>query len=330
MSSRTPWGFSTGCWLQMADGALPLIGHGDAEHAFLKALEGGRLHHAWIIEGPSGIGKARFVTRLSAMLLGAKGTADDPLAAPSGDPVIQKVLSSSHPDLKHVSRELNEKGVLKQDIAVDQIRALNHFFSLKPALGGWRIGILDSIDEMNTNGLNAVLKTLEEPPARAILFLISHATKPVLATIRSRCQTLRLGRLNEADTLAVLRMQDEASAEQVAELVKGRPGRAEALTGAKVLAAAQAARTLLAALPRLNDAHLAAAIQAAAEDDAAFAVFAEEILGWIDKRAQDRPELSRLWFESQNIVAAQRSLHLTPTQAASKLVAGLQSASALV
>lgn len=314
----------------MAEIALPLIGHGEAETAFLKALDGGRLHHAWIIEGPSGIGKARFVIRLASMLLGAKGIPGDPLSVPGDDPVIQKIIASAHPDLKHVTREMNEKGALKQDISVDQIRALNQFFSLKPALGGWRIGILDSIDEMNTNGLNAVLKTLEEPPARAILFLISHGTAPVLPTIRSRCQTLRLGRLSEEETLGVLRMRDENTAEQIAALVKGRPGRAEALTGPKVLAAANAAHALLKSLSRLSDAHLATAIQAAGEDEAAFAVFAEEILHWIDLQAQDNPEFARLWFESQNIVAAQRSLHLTPTQAASRLIAGLQSIRTLV
>lgn len=313
----------------MSDEALPLIGHKDAEASFLKALDGGRLHHAWIVEGPSGIGKSRFVTRLSGMLLGAKGQNGDPLAASADDPVMQKIAASGHPDLKHVTRELNDKGALKQDISVDQIRALNHFFSLKPALGGWRIGILDSIDEMNTNGLNAVLKTLEEPPARAILFLISHATAPVLATIRSRCQTLRLGRLSDEETITVLQMQERETPEQIAALVKGRPGRAETLTGPKVLAAAQAARTLLSSLNRPNDAQLSTAIQAAGEDEASFAVFAEEILHWIDMRAQEKPDWSKVWFETQTTVAQQRSLHLTPTQAASRLVASLQSATAL-
>ena len=305
--------------------AFPLYGHDDAQQKFMKALSGGRLHHAWIFEGSSGIGKARFALRLAAMLLGARPAGDDPAAAPEDDRVIQKVLASGHPDLKHVQRGLNDKGNLKQDISVEQIRELNHFFALKPALGGWRIGILDSLDEMNANGRNALLKTLEEPPARAILFLISHATTPVLATIRSRCQTLRLHTLSDEDTLQALKDQEVETPDQVAALVKGRPGRAEELTGPKVLAAAHAAQSLLKAFPKPNDATLATAIQAAAEDETSFAVFADEIMSWVGDKAQETPRWADIWFELQRTVAAQRNLHMTPIQAASKLVTGLQS-----
>ena len=133
----------------MSTSALPLYGHRAVQAEFLSAVESQRLHHAWIIEGPSGIGKARFATRLASILLGAVATPDDPAGATADDPVMQKVLSAGHPDLKHVERQLNDKGNLKQDIAVEQIRELNAFFSLKPAMGGWRIGILDSLDEMN-------------------------------------------------------------------------------------------------------------------------------------------------------------------------------------
>lgn len=312
----------------MSEIALPLFGHGTAQKKFLKARDGGRLHHAWIIEGPSGIGKSRFAIRLAAMLLGAKPAGPDVAAAPIDDPVMQKITSSGHPDLKHVQRGLNDKGNLKQDISVEQIRELNGFFSLKPALGGWRVGILDALDEMNVNGLNALLKTLEEPPARAILFLISHGTVPVLATIRSRCQTLRLTTLSDEDTLRALKAQNSETPEQTATLVKGRPGRAEELTGTKVLAAAHAARSLLKAFPKPNDATLATAIQAAAEDETSFAVFADEIMSWVGEKANDAPHWATVWFELQRTVAAQRNLHMTPVQAASKLVTGLQTGAA--
>jgi DNA polymerase-3 subunit delta' len=313
----------------MSEPALPLVGHAQAEAEFIRALDGGRLHHAWIVEGPSGIGKARFVLRLAARLLGASGPDDNDLAVPASDPVMQKILASGHPDLKQIERGVNDKGALKQDITVEQIRSLNQFFSLKPALGGWRIGVLDSLDEMNVNGLNALLKTLEEPPARAILFLVSHATVPVLATIRSRCQTLRLNRLSEDETIRVLEMQGQEAPDQVASLVKGRPGRAESLTGTKVLAAAHAAKSVFMSNAKTNDAQLASAIQAAGEDDTTFAVFAEEVLHWLDTEAQQKPELAKAWFEVQRIIAAHRNLHMTPTQAASKLVASLQSSAAL-
>ncbi len=309
----------------MSTSALPLYGHRAVQAEFLSAVESQRLHHAWIIEGPSGIGKARFATRLASILLGAVATPDDPAGATADDPVMQKVLSAGHPDLKHVERQLNDKGNLKQDIAVEQIRELNAFFSLKPAMGGWRIGILDSLDEMNVSGLNAVLKTLEEPPAKALIFLISHMTTPILPTIRSRCQTLRLKALSEDDTRQVLADMNIDNAEGALSLVRGRPGRAEEVTGAKVLAAASAGQILLKAMPRPNEAILSQAISSAAEDDAAFRVFAGEILGWLETQTNRDPSWSGAWFESQQIVASQRNLHMPPVQAASKLIGCLQS-----
>ena len=308
----------------MSQPALPLYGHEAAQSEFLSARTSGRLHHAWIIEGPSGIGKARFATRLASVLLGAAPLSDDPAGVPASDAVMQKILSSGHPDLKHVHREANDKGALKQDISVDQIRDLNAFFSLKPALGGWRVGLIDSLDEMNVSGLNAVLKTLEEPPDRAILFLISHATVPILPTIRSRCQTLRLRPLSHEETRAALEASGTEAGEAIVNLVKGRPGRAEELGHASVLAAASSAQTLLKSLPSANDAQLSQAISSAAEDEGAFHAFADEVLDWLGSKAEADPSWSTLWFESQQIIAAQRNLHMPPIQAAAKLVTSLQ------
>lgn len=306
--------------------ALPLYGHREAQEEFLGARQSGRLHHAWIIRGLSGIGKARFATRLASLQLGAVPVPEDPAGAPASDAVMQKIVSSGHPDLKLVRRQLNDKGVLKQDIAVEQIRDLNAFFSLKPALGGWRIGIIDSLDEMNANSLNAILKTLEEPPASSLLFLISHATAPVLPTIRSRCQTLRLQPLSIDDTRAVLDSMDEDISPDMAELVQGRPGRAVELAGQKAMVASNAAHVFLKSMPSVNEAQLSQAILSAGEDEQTFAVFAEAVLGWISDRAEKEPAWSSLWFEGQQIVAAQKALHLPPVQAASKLVSRLQSA----
>lgn len=308
------------------EAALPLFGHDAAQAEFLKARESGRLHHAWIIEGLSGIGKARFATRLASLLLGAQPLDGDAAGAPASDPVMQKILSSGHPDLKHVQRELNDKGNLKQDISVDQVRDLNTFFNLKPAMGGWRIGILDSLDEMNANSMNAVLKTLEEPPPQALLFLVSHATAPVLPTIRSRCQTLRLRPLNAEDTRTVLESMEVEAAEDMSALVRGRPGRANDMRGPKVMAAANAAQALLKSMPSPNEAQLSHAILSAGEDEQAFGAFAEAVLGWISDRAESDPDWSQAWFEGQRILASQRGLHMPPVQAASKLVSCLQTA----
>ena len=306
--------------------ALPLFGHTNAQSSFLAARNSERLHHAWIIQGLSGIGKSRFALRLAALQLGANPVPEDAAGAPASDPIMQKILSNGHPDLKTVQRQLNEKGNLRQDIAVDQIRELNAFFSLKPALGGWRVGIIDSLDEMNTSSLNALLKTLEEPPANSLLFLISHATAPILPTIRSRCQTLHLHPLSREDTQAVLELIGSDTTADLASLVRGRPGRAEELAGGKVMVASSAAQSLVKNLPSTNEAQLAQAILYAGEDEQTFSAFAETILDWVSDRAAREPVWSEVWFEGQKIVSAQKSLHIPPDQAAAKLVARLQSA----
>ncbi|MCF6329680.1 MAG: DNA polymerase III subunit delta', partial [Henriciella sp.] len=237
--------------------ALPMIGHKLAQERFLAARQSGRLHHGWILQGPSGIGKSLFAKRLGALILGAK-TVD----APVEDSVMQKVISGSHPDLKWVTRGLNDKGQLRQDIIVDQIRDLNRFFALRPALAGWRVGVIDALDETNISGLNALLKTLEEPPQNAILLLISHGTKPLLPTIRSRCQVLRLNALSDDETTQVLNSIG-TNDKLVASLAHGRPGYGLALKESGGAAAAQAARTMLSSIRKPESGIFAQALKAA-------------------------------------------------------------------
>ena len=132
--------------------AWPLLGHERCEASFLEALDSNRLHHGWILEGPSGIGKALLARRMAAKVLGAQcmsGTLD----AAIDDPIIQKLTADAHPDMRWIYRRPDEKGRVKQDIPVDAIRELNEFFSLKAGLGGWRVGIIDSLDELNRSCL---------------------------------------------------------------------------------------------------------------------------------------------------------------------------------
>ncbi|MEQ9316498.1 MAG: hypothetical protein RLN72_11655, partial [Henriciella sp.] len=141
-----------------------------------------------------------------------------------------------------------------------------------------------------------------------------------------RCQTLRLRPLNTEDTLAVLEQNGVANAKEAADLVKGRPGRADQLTGPKTLAASVAARDLLKALPSANEAVLSSALLAAGEDDTTFRVFANEVLGWLEKKTEHDASWADVWFESQQILSEQRNLHMTALQAASKMLGSLQTA----
>lgn len=299
----------------------PLFGHDHAERRFLEAHAQMRLHHAWLIEGPEGIGKARFALRLAAFLLGARGPADSPLDADETDPVWRACSSESHPDLRLVHRELNDKGKLSQDISVDQIRALTEFFTMKPALGGWRIGVIDAIDETNKSGANALLKTLEEPPPKCVLFLINHGREPILPTIRSRCRVLRLSVLSEDDCKRALVAAGAAA--QAERIARGRPGRGIRLFSAPALAAVEAARALLRSGPNFSDKLAQSALSAAAADSAAMEAFRAELLEWLAERAETDPAAAKVWLKQARLAGDAEQLNMDAAQVASKLVAGL-------
>lgn len=299
----------------------PLFGHEAAERLFLAAHAQTRLHHAWLIEGPEGIGKARLAARLTAYLFGARGPADRPLDSDDADPVWRAVASGNHPDFRVVRRELNDKGKLTQDITVDQIRALTDFFTMKPALGGWRIGIVDAIDEANRNGANALLKTLEEPPPRCVLFLINHGRQPILPTIRSRCRVLKLSALSEADCAKAL--EAAGAPREAARIAKGRPGKGIRLSSPSALAAAEAARALLRSAPGLPDKLVMPALSAAAVDSGAMEAFQSELMDWVADRAETHPAAAKLWLKQARLTGDAELLNMDAAQVAAKLVAGL-------
>lgn len=301
--------------------ALPLFGHAQAEQQFLTAAEQGRLHHAWLIEGPEGVGKARLAQRLAVYLLGGRGAAGALADFDETDPVWRAFSAGSHPDVQLLKRELNDKGKLTQDISVDQVRALTQFFTMKPALGGWRVGIIDAIDETNRNGANALLKTLEEPPPKSVLFLINHGRLPLLPTIRSRCRVLRLSPLSKEECEQALEAAD--APKTAGRLAEGRPGRGIRLSTPTALAASDAARSLLRAMPNISDKLVLPALSAAVADDAALEAFRTEIFAWLAERAETHPAAARLWLKEARIAGEAEKLNMDAAQYAAKLVAGL-------
>ena len=297
---------------------FPLIGHSDAERRFLEAKASGRLHHGWIFQGPSGLGKSIVARRMAGLMLGAA----DP-NAPADDKTMQLILSGGHPDLKWVERGLNEKGKLRQDITVDQIRDLNHFFALRPALSGWRVGVIDALDEMNVSGMNALLKTLEEPPNNALLILISHGTQPILPTIRSRCQVLRLYPLSDDDTKAVLSAQGGETG-LAAELAQGRPGYGLELSQTGGAKAVQTARAMLRNVRKPTGGVVSAALTSAIVDEGALSAYSDTLLEWVAEKAQSEADLAKTWLAMHQVRATADELNLTPLQTATKLFATLQ------
>ncbi|HTI65958.1 MAG TPA: DNA polymerase III subunit delta' [Caulobacteraceae bacterium] len=223
--------------------------------ALAAAAARGRLHHAWLLTGPEGVGKASFAYRAARWLLGAAGhPAYGPLGTSPEDPVARLVASRSHPDLLVLEREADKKS-----ISVEEARRLPEFFANTPALAPYRVAIIDAADDLNVNSANAVLKTLEEPPSRGVLLLVSHAPGRLLPTIRSRCRRLGFQGWDEARLTAFIEARTGLAGEdaaRIADMAKGAPGRALALAAGGALAVDAAARRLLASLPQADEAQL--------------------------------------------------------------------------
>jgi len=248
-----------------------LIGQEAAEHAFLDAFAGGRMHHGWLLTGPRGVGKATLAWQIARFLLaqpaanrdaGLFGAAPAPPATLSlapDHPVARRVAALSDPGLFLLRRGPNDKGTaLSAEIRVDDVRRLKSFFALTATEGGRRVVIVDAADEMNPNAANALLKLLEEPPANATLLLVSHQPARLLPTIRSRCRALRLGPLGPremAEALAAAgadEARDPADAAALAELSGGSVGEALRLVRFEGLALYADLAGLFADHPRLD------------------------------------------------------------------------------
>jgi DNA polymerase-3 subunit delta' len=234
-----------------------LTGHEAAEEAFEASRARGRLHHAWLLTGPEGVGKATFAYRAARRLLGAP---DDPahgiLGSSPDHPVSRQIIAHAHPDL-FVLERTGEDGKVRKVIPVEETRRISEFFSKSPASAPHRVAIIDAADDLNPFGANAILKTLEEPPAHGVLLIVSHAPGRLLPTIRSRCRRLAFQPLGLEETAAFVRDREDVSVEDSLRLAKmsgGAPGRAWALAGAKAIDMDDAARALIEALPRVDEA----------------------------------------------------------------------------
>jgi DNA polymerase-3 subunit delta' len=280
----------------------PVLGHEEAQNDFLSALNSGKLHHGWLMRGPRGVGKSRLAIRFAMRLL---GDSSDFSASP--DPALTSLLlAGSHPDLRVIRRPVDDKGKQKTEIPVDSVRELSQFFSLRPALGGWRVAIIDAVDEMNRFGANAVLKTLEEPPQKAVLILLSHGEQAMLPTVRSRCRVLRCGPLSNRDEMAVLAMEGHtgAKAEAIASMAPGRPGRALELSNGDA-GDGRAMESLLRGDGAVDASALQSALMQASKSDGALAVSMERLRAILQRRALREGDPARAgdWADAALAVA---------------------------
>ena len=289
-----------------------LFGHRDAEAALLNAYRSGRIPHAWLIGGAQGIGKATLAYRMARFVL-AHG---NPLAAEvqraenlnvdPANPDARRIVAGAHGGLLVLQRTANDKGVMRTVITVDETRETISFFGSTAAAEGWRVCIVDTVDELNPNAANALLKTLEEPPRQSLFLLVSHAPGRVLPTILSRCRRLPLRPLSSADVIhaasqATGLASGDPSLLEATEAAEGSVARALTLLGGDTVKLHSKTAALLATLPRVDPRELHALGDAlGGSDKVALATFVDSIERWVGARLHtgdanaDLPRLARL------------------------------------
>ena len=203
-------------------------GHEVQVEMFRRAIQRNRTAHAYLFVGSSGIGKKRFALSLAQALF-CERFSDDQLEACGECSACRQVMAGTHPDLLMIGcppgkRELPIE--LMVGTAETRGRAgLCHELALRPMSADRRIAIIDDAETMNEASANSLLKTLEEPPVGAMLFLISPSLDPILPTIRSRCQTIRFSSLTDADVAELLvelgDVQTIEQAEQISRFAEG-------------------------------------------------------------------------------------------------------------
>jgi DNA polymerase-3 subunit delta' len=302
-----------------------LIGHADAEQAMLASYKGGRVPHAWLIGGPPGIGKATLAYRFARFVLAypdpaaAEVQKATSLAVDPEHPVARRIAAQAQGDLLVLERVINEDtGKLYTVIRVDDVRRSVSFFGSTAGEGGWRIAIVDSVDELQREGANALLKVLEEPPERALLLLVSNAPGRVLPTIRSRCRRLLLRPLDEVDVARALAATtggdtDDPEIKNAARAADGSVARALALLDEDAKALRQRVLDLIAQLPEPDPRAVHALGDAlGTSDPQSLETFMDLVNGWLSaelsKTARNAPQMARVAKTWEKINQAARDV----------------------
>jgi len=269
-----------------------LLGQDEAVATFMQAVQSGRLHHAWILSGPQGVGKASFAYLAARYLLNPQHGPHfytDPDSVSS-----RQVLALSHPDL-HVLRRRAEsdKKPIPNEISVDLARDAIGFFGSTAGAGGYRVLIVDSADHLNRSSANALLKAIEEPPRQAVIFIVSHMIGRLLPTIRSRCRILPFRLLDPPDIAQILKASGDHSAadvEEAAARAGGSARRGFQWLDERFAAVSQHVEKLLGQLPDYDRAEVLAMSEAFGrkEGRADFETMRESVLDWLSTQIHAR------------------------------------------
>src|SRR5262245_29519697 len=302
-----------------------LFGHREAESALLAAYRSGRIPHAWLIGGPQGIGKATLAYRMARFVLAHANPMSpsvqgaETLALDLDHPVARQITAEAHGGLLVLERGLNDRCVMRTVITVDETRETISFFGSTAAVDGWRVCIVDTVDELNPNAANALLKILEEPPYKSLFLLVSHSPARALPTILSRCRKLPLRPLATDDVIrAASRATDIAADDpalsEAADASEGSVSRALTLLGGDALKLQQRTAALLATLPQVDPRELhALGDSLPLSDRVALAAFVEGVERWVSERLRtdstanaNLPRLARLAEVWEKIARAAR------------------------
>ncbi len=204
-----------------------LIGHDEAWREWNSAAGSARMHHAWILTGLKGLGKAQFARAAAAQLVAEPGAPQPPVA------MHPDILIPEHPPENKEEVKKRDDGQpyrRKRSIPIDEVRALQRRLITRPTLGSRRVVIIDPADDLEKNAANALLKSLEEPPVGTYFLLVTHRLGRLLPTLRSRCRVLRFAPLGGEQIDAILREQapaaDTATRAAAAAAAEGSPGAA--------------------------------------------------------------------------------------------------------
>lgn len=319
-----------------------LLGQNEAENIFLQAWKSQTMHHAWILSGEKGIGKATLAYRIARFLFCADENNKDKYTSLNVSPdnsVFQQVAKGSYPDLMVLERDYTEtdkrkvvnairKGealgneelsALKRSafIRVDDVRKVNEFLKKTSFNNGWRVVIVDSADDMNKNAANALLKILEEPPAKTLLLLISHNTGCLLPTIRSRCAKLSLKALDKGEVGSLLRRYradlNETMIARLAEMSCGSIGKAILYADENAVNVYDKMCRLLCAKQNYSLSALLDFCNEASSSPEIFSLTEELLLNFLKENmpnCRDKEEIYALWNETRKKFADCTSVNM--------------------
>lgn len=332
-----------------------LLGFETEEKFLLNAWKNNTLHNSWLISGIEGIGKSTLVYKFARFILSADYTQKDnynSLDISESSSVFKLIANNSHPDLKIIERDYTEtdrkkviksikdgeqmsneelKGLKKSAfIRIDDVRTINEFLSKRAGNDGWRVVIVDSIDDLNSASANAILKVLEEPPHKTLMLLISHNPNRLLPTIKSRCAKLNLKPLDEKIVASLLRRYrsdlSEKSVKELAALSSGSIGKAIMYADNNALSVYDKLTKIIYAKDKFAISDVLDFCNYYTSDDDSYNLAQELILKFIAEnvsQTNNLEEFIKSWEETVKIFSETSGLNLDKKQALMNIIVNL-------